>query len=156
MKKTITIDDNLQEIIKRAESKTEHFLREYVEQNPNKVKQNGKLIAPDIDQDLDYDGSIHQIVDQCVPVYHKEIKDLWYLYGEQFESAYEDAGVGNKDQENWQSVAIYFYLYQELRKWYDKNAESITKKTYHKLQNEKIGKQLTEKGSSNTLDIDNM
>jgi len=60
-----------------------------------------------------------------VPIYTKEIKDLWYLYGDEFEAAYENAGVGDNPRENFGMAAIYYYISEKVHEWYNENAEEI-------------------------------
>ena len=154
MKRSITINDNLKELLESTQRDTKTELVRYIEQNLDRVKINGKVLEiPCIDNDLDYDGSIHNIVDQAVPIYDQEIKDLWYLYSEEFEKAYKDAGVGDIGEGKWQQASIYFYLYDKLRSWYNSNAESITKKTVKKIQKELITKKLEKSGQSRTIEL---
>lgn len=156
MKKNITINDNLADILRRIQNTTEEQLKEFIKSNPTNVKVGGKIKTPDIDMDLDYDGSIHQIVDQAVPIYTQEIKDLWYLYDQKFEAAYENAGLGEKKEENWKAVAIYFYLYQELREWYEDKSHAITKKEYNKIMVKNMSKCLERNNKPQTLNIPNI
>jgi hypothetical protein len=138
MKVTIEIEDNLKEILERLYSSTQEILEMYVKKNFSQLKEGNNIKTPDIDGDLDYDGSIHQIVDQNVPVYNKELKDLWYLHDQKFETAYENAGVGDWSEENWMGAGIYFYLYQELRDWYENNSHDLTQKLYQKIRANEI------------------
>lgn len=155
MKRTITVNDSLKEILEGAQRNTKAELIRYIQQNLDRVKLNGKVLKiPCIDNDLDYDGSIHNIVDQAVPIYDQEIKDLWYLYSNEFEKAYKDAGVGDIGEGKWQQASIYFYLYDKLRTWYESNAENITKKTVKKIQKDLITKKLEMSGQSKTIDLD--
>ena len=81
--------------------------------------------CPDLYNDLDYSGAIHEIVDSAVPIYTKEIEDLWYLYKNDFIQAYEDAGVGDNPMQNNGMAAIYYYIQQQVNDWYSDNAEDI-------------------------------
>lgn len=84
--RTIEIEDNLDEIIKSVQDDVQALAEEYIAENNEK---------PDL-SDLDYSGDVHDIIDGAVPVYTKEIDDLWYLYGDRFESAFDSAGIGEK------------------------------------------------------------
>jgi hypothetical protein len=91
----------------------------YLEQNPDTDE------VPCINNDLDYSGAIHEIVDGAVPIYTGEINDTWYIYGRELEEAYENAGVGDNPKESNGMAAIYFYIMAKVQEWYADNAEEI-------------------------------
>lgn len=118
MKRTIEIEDSLQDRVDSAIEDVKAELLSYCEENkPDSL--------PCISNDLDYSGAIHEIVDGSVPIYTKEIDDTWYLHGSDLESAYEDAGCGANPKENNGMAAIYFYIDQQVREWYSDNAEEV-------------------------------
>jgi len=121
MKKTIEINDTLSERVDNAID----LVRDQLE---NYLKENKPDECPDLSNDLDYSGAIHEIVDGCVPIYTAEIKDTWYLHENELIGAYESAGVGDNPHENDGMSAIYFYIHQEVCDWYYKNAEEIFNK----------------------------
>lgn len=122
-KRTVEIDDTLQETIDSAIEDVKNELLSYLEQNPDTDE------TPDIGNDLDYSGAIHEIVDGAVPIYTGEINDLFYLYGDEIEQAFDDAGIGNKEDPHWPSgwkaAAIYCYIEQQVHQWYQNNADDI-------------------------------
>ena len=118
-KRTVVIDDTLQERVNDAIEELEELLMDYLNENPDTYE------TPDLGNDLDYDGRFHEIVDGSVPIYTHEIDDTWYLYGNELEEAYESAGVGDNPKENDGMAAIYFYIMQECSDWYYKNADEI-------------------------------
>ncbi len=121
-KRTIEIEDNLQEIVDSAIEDVKQELLNFLESNPDTDS------TPDLGNDLDYSGAIHEIVDGAVPIYTGEIEGLFYLYGNDFEQAFDDAGLGSKDDNwpsGWQAAAIYCYIEQEVNKWYHKEADDI-------------------------------
>lgn len=134
MKRQVEIDDTLDEIVDSAIGDVKAELMSYLEQNPDTDD------LPDIGNDLDYSGAIHEIVDGSVPVYTGEINDLFYLYGNDFEQAFDDAGIGNKDDDGWPSgwkaAAIYCYIDQKVHEWYNDNAEGIFDEWKEKRDNE--------------------
>jgi hypothetical protein len=119
-KRTIEIEDTLDEIIESVKDDIKDLAVEWIKENNEK---------PDLYNDLDYDGSFHEIVDGSVPIYTSEINDLFYLYGNEFEEAFENAGIGDKDDEHWPSgwkaAAIYCYIEQEVSEWFNDNIEDI-------------------------------
>jgi len=97
----------------------EGYLREYLEEHSDLDT------LPELSGDLDYDGRVSEMVDSAVPIYTKEIEDLWYLHKNLFEEAYENAGVGENPLENNGMTAIFCYMFDQLYEWYDQNAETI-------------------------------
>lgn len=111
MKRTIEIEDNLQEIIDSTIEDVKQLLLDYLKDNPDTDE------LPCINNDLDYSGSVHEIIDSAVPIYTREIEGLWYFYGNDFEKAFDDAGF-ERDGEwpsGWQAAAIYCYIEQEVQ-----------------------------------------
>ncbi len=120
-KRTIEIEDNLQEIIESGQEDLKNLCLEWLENNGDIDTEE----PPDLGNDLDYSGSFHEICDSAVPIYTKEIEDLWYLYKSEFEEAYENAGCGDNPLENNGMAAIYFYISEQLSEWYQDNAADI-------------------------------
>jgi hypothetical protein len=118
MKRTIEIEDTLEDRTQSAIEDTKQALLEYLKENePNAL--------PCLNNDLDYSGQIHEIVDGSVPVYTREIETAWFLHGSSLESAYENAGVGENPRENDGMAAIYFYIMESVQDWYSSEAEAI-------------------------------
>lgn len=134
MKRTVEITDNLHEILESATDDVKAELLRYLEENPDTDE------TPDLGNDLDYDGSIHEIIDGAVPVYTAEQNDLWYLYGNEFEQAFDDAGIGSKDDNGWpmgwKPAAIYCYIEQHVHQWYRDNADSIFEEVMDQWEDE--------------------
>ena len=120
MIKNIEIEDTLDEIIESVKEDVKDLAIEWIKDNGEK---------PDLYNDLDYDGRFHEIVDGAVPIYTGEINDLFYLYGNDFEQAFDNAGIGDKDDEHWpmgwKAAAIYCYIEQEVAEWYSDNIDEI-------------------------------
>lgn len=118
MKRTIEIEDSLQDRVDSAIEDVKQELLSYLSENkPDSL--------PCLNNDLDYSGAIHEIVDGSVPIYTKEIEDTWYLYSSELEEAYENAGVGDNPRENNGMAAIYFYIQEKVGEWYSDNAQDI-------------------------------
>lgn len=122
-KRTVEIDDTLQECVDSAIEEVKTELLDYLKENPDIDE------TPDLGNDLDYSGRIHEIVDGSVPVYTREIEDIFYLHGSDVEKAFDDAGIGEKSDDSWplgwRAAAIYCYIEQEVGQWYHDNAEEI-------------------------------
>lgn len=95
MKRMVEINDTLDETLDAARLD----LRTWAKENPNETEPHDQ---------------IHEIADSATPIYTGEIRDLWYLYQNEFESAYEDAGIGNGTEDNYQQVCIYCYIESAL------------------------------------------
>jgi hypothetical protein len=117
-KRTVEIDDDLQERIDTACEEVKAYAIE-------RMKEDELDEAPDFG-DLDYSGQVHQIVDSSVPVYYSQIDGLWFLYSKKFEEAYKNAGIGDNPRENDGMTAIYFYIWEQVAEWYESNREDIT------------------------------
>lgn len=123
MKRTIEINDTLQERVDSAIASVKDYLLEYLKENPDASK------TPCLNNDLDYAGAIHEIIDGSVPIYTKEIDDTFYLYGAEIEEAFDDAGMGSKDDKGWpmgwKVAAIFCYIEQQVGEWYQNNAHEV-------------------------------
>lgn len=137
-KRTIEIEDTLDEIIESVKDDVKELIIQWIKDNDEK---------PDLYNDIDYDGSFHEIVDGSVPVYTSEINDLFYLYGNEIEDAFDNAGIGDKDDEHWPSgwkaAAIYCYIEQEVSEWYNDNIDDIYDE-YHKEEMEETKEDVPE------------
>jgi hypothetical protein len=117
-KRNIEIDDVLPDCVAGAIDEVERELRDYIKENkPDEV--------PCLSNDLDYSGSVHEIVDGAVPIYTGQIEAVWFLHGRDLEEAYETAGIGSNPRENNGMAAIYCYIERKVMEWYHDNAERI-------------------------------
>src|SRR3990167_10758212 len=91
MKRQIEIDDTLQDCVDGAIGSVKEELLSYLDANPDTDE------TPDLGNDLDYSGAIHEIVDGAVPIYTQEIADIMYMHGDDVEQAFDNAGIGEKE-----------------------------------------------------------
>jgi len=121
MKRTVEINDTLQERIDSAIDDVREELLKFLRENPEMDE------TPDLGNDLDYSGAIHEIVDGSVPIYTKEIDDTWYLYGDRCEAAFDAAGFEREGDwpSGWQAAAIYCYIEEQVNEWYSNNADDV-------------------------------
>ncbi len=118
-KRAIEIEDSLDERVESAIDDVRQELLNYLKDNPDTDE------LPDLGNDLDYSGAIHEIVDGSVPIYTSEIGDTWYLHAWELEEAYENAGVGENPRENDGMAAIYYYIYDKVYEWYQDKAQDV-------------------------------
>ena len=128
MKRTIEIEDTLQDCVDRAIDMVKDELLSHLDQNPDTWK------TPDLGNDLGSSGAIHEIIDGSVPTHTKDIKDIFYLNGEEIEEAFDNAGIGTKEDKGWpcgwKAAAIYCYIEQKVHEWYRTEAEDIFQEWY--------------------------
>ena len=102
--RTITIKDDLKDRVEGVLDEIRDLIRDYIEENSIDDADNLEL------SDLDNSGAIHELIDGAVPVYYSDIDALWYLYKDEFTTAYENAGIGSDPLENNGMTAIYCYI----------------------------------------------
>ncbi len=102
-KRTIEIDDTLEETINTVKEEVRQNFLDYLKDNPELDD------FEDYCQDTGCDA-VHEIADSNTPIYYSEIDGLYYLYGSEFDEAYSNAGIGKGDEDNHRQVAIYCYL----------------------------------------------
>lgn len=119
MKRQIEIEDSMQDRVDSAIEDVKQELLNFLKENADRDE------VPDLGNDLDYSGAIHEIVDGSVPIYTHEIEATWFLYGSELEAAYESAGCGDNPRENNGMAAIYFYIHDKVNEWYNDNAAEI-------------------------------
>lgn len=117
MKISVEIEDILPECVDDCIDQIKNLILDYLESEQPDV-------CPEL-SDLDYHGAVHEIVDSCVPIYTKQIDNVWYLHKQALIQAYEDAGVGNNPLDSHGMAAIYFYLQSEVYRWYCDNADDL-------------------------------
>ena len=118
MKRMVEIEDVLDSCVESAIESVKDLLEEY-------VKENDSDSLPCLNNDLDYSGSVHEVIDGCVPIYTRIIEDTWYLYKSDLIEAYENAGIGSNPMENDGMSAIFCYIQQKVGEWYNDKAQDI-------------------------------
>ena len=134
MKIQIEIEDNLNEKIDNIKEEIKQDFINYLKENPD---------IEDFDNYYQKSGCdfVHETVDSNTPIYNKNINDLYYLYRDEFDEAYKNAGIGDGTEDNHRQVAIYCYLsekgfdylreledlFNEYVNQYEDTRQSITK-----------------------------
>jgi hypothetical protein len=134
-KRTIEIEDTLQDRVDSAIEDVKSELIRYCDDNePDKL--------PDLGNDLDYSGAIHEIIDGSVPIYNNEIRDIFYLHGSEVEEAFDNAGFDSKDDKDWpcgwKPAAIYSYIQEQVHEWYNDHAEEVFEEWQEKHRAKKL------------------
>ena len=122
MKRQVELDDTLEDRVESAIEDVQSLLEEWLKDNPDADE------PPCLHNDLDYSGSVHEIIDGSVPIYTYEIETAWFLHSNELEQAYDDAGVGDNPRENNGMAAIYFYIEQRVSEWYYSIQDEIQEK----------------------------
>jgi len=119
----ISIEDNLQDWVNDAIEQVQKELENYIAQNKDLEE------TPCLNNDLDYSGAIHEIIDGAIPIYTDDINNAFYLHGDEIEQAFDDAGIGEKNDKGWpmgwRVAAIYCYIQEKVNEWYQENASDI-------------------------------
>ena len=137
MKRTIEIDDTLEDDVSQVKEEVRDDFIEYLELNPD---------IKDFDEYYQNQGCdrVHEICDSSTPIYYSDIDGLYYLYSDDFEESYKNAGFGDGTENNHKQVAIYCYLsdkafefQNELQKAFDNwdREETTLKEFVEELKN---------------------
>ena len=81
---------------------------------------------------LEYDGTLHEIIDGSVPVYTAELEALMFVHKRTLLDAFEDSGIctvgeviSNPDSYplGLEGVAVYCYIELEVNAWIEEDLE---------------------------------
>jgi len=103
MKRTIEIEDDLDEIVEGVKEEILDDFIEYLEENKD-------LDDFEIYYQTQGCDIVHEICDSSTPIMNNHIDGLYYFYASDFEDSYENAGLGDGTENNHKQVAIYCYL----------------------------------------------
>ena len=119
MKRTIEIEDTLQENIDSCKEQLLERLAEYVESNTD---------ITDFDEFQDNASDIiHEIVDSTTPIYYHEINGTYFLYGSQLDEAFDNAGISTRDEcDNYEQTAIYCLLSEKTFEFLNELEDGLT------------------------------
>lgn len=126
MKRTIEIDDTLQDTVDQCIDELKTLITEFIDQNPD---HDDICLSNDIDSSC----AFHEVIDRNTPIYYSEINGLHYLYSDLFEEAYKNSGIYDETPENYKQVAIYLYLEQKCWEWWHENSEDFIEEYKEKL-----------------------
>lgn len=107
MKRMIEIDDNLDELSKDVREEVYDRTLEIVKEMDEEELSSLSDFSSTHDEIQDL---IHEIVDGWVPMYTSDIRGLFFLHKDILEEAYDNAGIGDKKEDNYEQVCIFCYL----------------------------------------------
>jgi len=145
MKRTVVIDDDLDERIDSCKSELLNNFIEYLDDNYD---------IDDFNTYYQQQGCdvVHEIADSNTPIYYSDIDGLYYLYSDEFDEAFDNAGCYGKNEkpDNYKQIAILFYLEEkifdfmrELEEWFDDNYKDFAWKA-NRIRRGGLIKQLKE------------
>ncbi len=106
-KRTIEIEDDLDETVQDVKDEILENFKEYFKEY---FKDNSDISDFDTYYQAQGCDSVHEIADSNTPIYYSDIDGLYFLYGNEFDEAYNNAGLGDGTEDNHRQVAIYCYL----------------------------------------------
>jgi predicted house-cleaning noncanonical NTP pyrophosphatase (MazG superfamily) len=113
MKRTIEIEDNLDELVGEVKEELKDAYIEVILEDIEAIE------SLNWDRDF-YNASkpcfadlVNEFADSSTPIYYYNLDSLWYLYDSEFEEAIDNAGIGEIDPKNRKSVGICLYLEQQ-------------------------------------------
>lgn len=119
MKRNVEIDDTLNERVADAVSEVREDFVNYLSENVGMVEFDEYYQAQGAEK-------ANEAADSNTPIYFSEIDGLYYLYGNELEEAYKNAGIGNGKEDNYRQVTLYCYISEKcheylntLQKWHE-------------------------------------
>ena len=86
----------------------------------------------DINEALDYDGTKHEIIDGCIPVYTYQLEALMFVHKYDLMEAFNNAGICTVDEVlanpdsftlGLEGVAIFCYIENSVNEWIQNDLE---------------------------------
>lgn len=110
VKRMVEMDDTLYSDLDGVILDLFSDFKDWLKENPSAEDMNAYYQAQGSDR-------IRELVDSATPIYYKEIDDVYYLYGNELDEAYENAGIGDGKEYNYKQLAIYCWLEQKASEW---------------------------------------
>ena len=125
---TVEIETDLNELVSSAIDEIKRSIAYLLKHN----EIDETMDKYDINEALEYDGTKHEIIDGCVPVYTAELEALMFVHKYDLMEAFEDAGICSVDEVlknpdsfvlGIEGVAVYCYIEQEVNAWIDEDLD---------------------------------
>ena len=138
IKRQIEIEDDLQDRIKDVKYELRENFIDYLKENKD---------ITDFDTYYQAQGCdvVHELADSSTPIYTSDINGLYYLYGNEFEEAYNNSGIGDGSETNHKQVAICMYLEEkgfdflrDLEDFFNDYIEEGIEKVIEEIENIKL------------------
>ena len=119
---TIEIETDLSELVSSAIEETKRSIAWLLKEN----EIDETMDKYDITEVLEYDGTLHEIIDGSVPVYTHQLEALFFVHKWDLMEAFNDAGICTVDEVlnnpdsytlGLEGVAIYCYIEQSVNAW---------------------------------------
>ncbi len=111
MKRTIEIEDTLQENVDSCKEQILDRLVRYVEENSD---------VSDFDEFNHNCGSdaVLEIIDNHIPTRYREIDSTYFLYKNELNEAFDNAGISTREEcDNYEQTAIICYLSEKTHEF---------------------------------------
>ena len=125
---TIEIETDLSELVSSAIEETKRSIAWLLKEN----EIDETMDKHDIIDVLEYDGTLHEIIEGCVPVYTAQLKALMFVHEFDLMEAFDNAGICTVDEVlnnpdsyilGLEGVAIFCYIEQEVNEWIEDDLE---------------------------------
>jgi hypothetical protein len=116
MIKTIEIHDTLQERCEIALTDFKKFFANYVKKHKTKE-------LPRWRGELNEEGEVDDLISSHVPTKPQELKDTFYLHGDELDELYEDFSTGDDPMPNYYGSAIYFHIFNYIFDWFEAHGQ---------------------------------
>jgi len=133
MKRTIEIEDNLDDYVVNAVDEVKTEALEYIRENVE-AEDIEELDIEDIRDAIE--DRIWEICDSNVPVYYYQIDACWFLNKNLLQDAYENMGMGDNPLDHDGMTAIFCYINQEVNDQLDETLEAAKLEVIAELEND--------------------
>ena len=138
VKHTIELNNSLDDLVIMAINEIKEWYRYKVNETKDINKVDYENSLDDLIEYINYDGSLNEIIDGCVPIYTHDLKGLFFINEDALDEAFENMGLGvRSDYENkhnefegdnyplgFEGVAIYCYIENEINIWLSDSLEN--------------------------------
>lgn len=129
---TVEINDIIPDLIEEAKEALKEVLRDFLKENPDFDE------VPCVPNDLDYSGEVHERIDSIALQAENYQDDIFYLRGGEITKLFviqfgSEAVAQDGWPMGWRLAAIYTWIDQEAREWYQENGESLVEEIRKEL-----------------------
>jgi hypothetical protein len=122
MPDTATLTDRLPAIIDGVTDSLRDLMADY-------FAEHAETDFPCLNNDLDYSGAVHELIDGAVPIYHAQLDELAYFHHRAALAAITEQFGGDATSGAWPSgpfaAGIYCLIEQGVSEWYAADGEEL-------------------------------